>query len=348
MPKRKILTADETSYICEQLAYIIKAGIPFHDGLEIITEDMDDSRLKGIIDELCTYLHDEKPIFTAMEETKVFPSYAIKMIEIGTLTGRLESVLTSLSEYYDQQSELKRTITSAVLHPLMLLCMMAAVIIVLVVKVIPMFKDIFSRFDESAGAAVEKSISTAYSLGMIMLIIMFAVIVVVGVIVLLTKIPTMSSKLKNAFSKFFLTRKISESIALTYFCSAMCMMSSSGIESSQALEYAEPLINNDKIQGKINSCYKKVIDGESFADAIHDAKILPAMQAHTLKISYQSGSFDQAWKKISEHYDEETNRSLNNLVAFIEPLLIVVLAVVIGAVLLTVMLPLMDIMSSLG
>lgn len=348
MAGKKLLSADETSYFCEQLASIMRAGIPLYDGLSILSEDMEDTKIRGVINQVGEVLAQEKPLFAAMAEVGVFPSYAVKMVEIGSLTGRIEAVLASLADYYEQQGDMNRTIKSAVFHPLMLLLMMAAVIAVLIVKVIPMFRDIFSQFDDNAVAIVDKSINTAYSFGVVMLAVLFGVLVIAGVTALLSRIPSVSRKLSLMFSRFILTKKLAENISLSYFCSAMSMMASSGIDPAESLEYSEPLINNKKMKNKIMECRELVLKGESFTDALHSVKILPAMQSQTLRISYQSGSFDTAWRKISDYYDEETNRALNNLVTFIEPLLIGILAVVIGSVLLTIMVPLMDIMSSLN
>ena len=125
----KILTHEETAFFCEQLAMILEAGIPIADGLEVFAEDSGDKRFKEISDILTENMNtDDAALFTAMERSGIFPDYAVKMVKIGSVTGRLEDTLNGLSDYYSKKAELRQTIKSAVSHPLLLLAMMTAVI----------------------------------------------------------------------------------------------------------------------------------------------------------------------------------------------------------------------------
>ncbi len=123
---------------------------------------------------------------------------------------------------------------------------------------------------------------------------------------------------------------------------------SSGIEASEALENAMLLIDDRDMNRRIDSCRRQVIEGEPFAEALNEAKLLPPIYSRSLKMAYKSGAFDEAWKKISVRCTDEANATSENLVSVIEPVLIAVMAVLIGAILLTIMLPMMDIMSVLG
>lgn len=345
----KMLTDEETAFFCEQLSMIMEAGIPLADGIEILAEDAGDKRFREISDLLLESMKgDDITLFDAMEKSDIFPGYAVKMVRIGSVTGRLEDALKGLSDYYSKRADLRQTIKSSVSHPLILLAMMTVVVIVLVVEVIPMFRDIFSQFDDSAAAAVENSVSFAYNMGAAVMIVLIAVLVITLITVALMKIPACRRALSGIFSNFILTRGMSESMAMADVTSAMSMMAECGISPEQSLELAEGLTENKSVKGRIKECGKLVLDGEYFADAVKKSDLLPGVYAHSLKVAYKSGSIDSAWEKISSRFGQECDRKIYGAVSFIEPVIIGILAVIIGSVLLTVMLPLTDIMSSIG
>lgn len=345
---RKPLSPDETAYFCEQLALMLNSGMQLNDGLEILSEENDDDKIKAICCALSRSITNEKNLGEAMEETCVFPKYALNMVYIGILSGRLEDVLRGLSEYYESRSNLIRAVRSAVLHPLMLLVMMTAVIIVLVIKVIPMFSDIFSQFDSVISEAAETSVNYAYSAGTTVLAVLLIIIAVSGITALLSNITSIRNKLAEFCSVFPLTQGISRKFEQAKLADAMSMMISSGISPDEALENARPLITNKKLAEQIDDCHKRLIKGEYFSDAVCASGILPKIYARSLKIAYTAGSFDVTWKKISTRCNEEAERTAGALISFIEPAIIAVLAVIIGSIMLTVMLPLMNIVSSLG
>ena len=129
---------------------------------------------------------------------------------------------------------------------------------------------------------------------------------------------------------------------------AMTMMAECGISPEQSLELTEGLTENKRVHNRIKECEKLLLDGAYFADAVRDSKLLPGVYAHSLKVAYKSGAIDSAWEKISVRFGQECDRKIYGAVSFIEPVIIGILAVIIGSVLLTVMLPLTDIISSVG
>lgn len=345
----KILTNEETAFFCEQLAMILEAGIPVADGLEVFAEDSGDKRFREISNILSEHMNsDDSALFTAMGKAGIFPGYAVKMVKIGSVTGRLEDTLNGLSDYYSKRAELRQTVKSAVSHPLLLLAMMTAVIVVMVIKVIPMFREIFMQFDESAAAVVEDSISFAYGLGTAVMVILLAALAVTLVIALLMQIPAARRKLYGIFTNFVLTGGMSEAVAMADVTGAMSMMTACGIAPEQTLELAAELTENKTVKRRIRDCEAMVLDGEYFADAIGKSKLLPSIYARSLKVAYKSGAFDAAWKKIDERLGRECDRKIYGAVSFIEPVIIGILAIIIGAVLIAVMLPMTDIITSIG
>ncbi len=345
MAKLKKLDLEQTAYFCEQLGLMVNTGLQLDHGLEILAEDID----KGNVRELCIFLSDRiamgDTLAVAMKESKVFPSYVEKMVDIGCVTGKLDDVLKGLSEYYENRAEMQRSVKYAVFHPAMLLLMMTIVVIVLVVKIIPMFADIFAQFDSSIGNTVTDAVSLAYAVGQGVLIALAAIIVLLAVVLF---VPPVKKALLSFLSVFPLTKGISRRFAQAKLTDAMSLMITSGLDPEEAITYTLDLVTDRKLKKQLLDCQQRVQNGEYFADAVCEAGVLPKIYSRSLRIAYTSGSFDAVWKKISRRMDEAAQRTLTNLVSLVEPAMIVVLAVMIGSVLLTIMLPLMNIMSALG
>ncbi len=345
MAKLKKLNFEQTAFFFEQLWLMVNTGMQLDDGLEILADDMEEAAVSAVCKALAEKTGAGMSLAEAISESGAFPPYAVKMTEIGCMTGKLDETLKGLSEYYENRSEMERTVRYAVFHPCMLLVMMSVVMVVLVVKIIPMFSDIFTHFDSDIGSAVEDIVSIAYTAGQVVLIVLLAIIALILVIVF---IPPVKKAILRFASVFPLTRGISRTLAQAKLADAMCMMITSGIEPEEALEHSTALITDKKLLSQLEACLKKVREGEYFSEAIAESGILPKIYARSLKIAYTSGSFDMVWRKISRRSSEEAHRTVSNLLSLVEPAIVLLLAVMIGSVLMTIMVPLMNIMSALG
>lgn len=345
---KRRLTSDEISFFCEQTAVILNAGMMPADGFEILCGDAVDKKVISLFKAIIEDLNNGMSLSQAMENSKSFPDYAVKMTNIGEKSGKLENVMRGLAEYYEARAEMRRTVRLAVLHPLMLLIMMTAVIVVMIALVLPMFGEIFSQFDSTVGTVVQSAVDTSYRVGIVMLIVLLTVTALSIIVAVLSQLPMTKRKLSDFVSVFPLTRKISKRFSLSKISDAISMMVTAGIEPEELLELVADLIDDKELSQKLYDCRKRVLDGEAFADVISTAGIFPAMYARSLKIAYSSGSFEDAWKKLSDKCGEAASESASEIVSFIEPAIVIVLTTVIGAILLSVMIPLMNIMSVLG
>ncbi len=345
MSKLKKLNYEQSAFFFEQLWLMVNTGMQFDDGLEILAEDMEDKNICSVCKFLAEKTEKGSSLYEAAVECGVFTKYAEKMIEIGCMTGKLDETLKGLSEYYENRAETERSVRYAVFHPFMLLVMMTVVMVVLVVKIIPMFSDIFAQFDARIGSAVEDIVGVAYTGGQIVLAVLLGIILLLGIVVL---IPPVKRGVVKLASVFPLTRGITRTLAQAKLADAMCMMITGGIDPEDALEHSAELITDKKLSAQINDCLKRVREGEYFSEAICNSGILPKIYARSLKVSYTSGSFDTVWRKISRRSNEEAQRTVANLLSLVEPAIVLLLAVMIGSVLLTIMIPLMNIMSALG
>jgi len=137
----KKLSSSELSYFCTQIAMILKSGMLIFDGIDWMYNDIEEGNVKNVLGILRNELSNKVPLYVAMENSGCFPSYIINMSQIGSVTGRLEDVMCSLSEYYDRESFIKSKVRNSIFYPAMLFVMMSFVIILLVTKIFPIFEE---------------------------------------------------------------------------------------------------------------------------------------------------------------------------------------------------------------
>ncbi len=344
----KPLKSEELTYFCTQLALILKSGVTLNDGLLMLLDDTTDTEAMELVAKIIDVVEQEKKFYIALEETGAFPKYFVSMVKIGEMTGHLDNVLEGLAGFYERETNLKSSIRGAIMHPLILLFMMSAVVGILIVKVLPIFRQVFVQLGTQMNSTSAASIEFASSTGVVILVIV-AIILILSVLLYIASRWTRGRVfIMSAFSDFIIFKSILDKMSICRFSSAMSLMISSGIETSEALELGEGVISNKKLALKIAELQEKVNNHQPFAQAITEVNIFPTLYSQMIKISYKTGSLDTVWSRIASTYDDDVTESLNNIVSFIEPLLIGVLSVIIGVILISVMLPLMGVMSSIG
>ncbi|MBE5935442.1 MAG: type II secretion system F family protein [Lachnospiraceae bacterium] len=346
--KKITLNVDELAYICSQMNIILNSGLSVQEGLEVLLEDTSNTTAKEILKSLYDDIADKQTLYKALKNTGVFPGYMTNMVKIGEITGRLEEVFAYLSEYYENESDLRKTIKSVLFQPIILLMMMFLVVAVLVAKIIPTFMDIFNRLNMDTTDTFKKTMSYSMNTGITVLVIL-AVIIVVSLVAVLMLSTTSGKKIIFRFiDSFGPTKAISLKLAQARFCRAMTVMIKSGVDTTEALEHVGELINSKRFKAKIENCHKKLLDNKGFAETLSEEKVFDGMHNQMLKVSYKTGAYETTWEKISNMYSNELKDSLYGIIGSVEPIVVAILTVTIGAILISVMLPLMGIMSSIG
>ena len=133
--KKITLNMEELAYICSQMNIILNSGLSVQEGIEVLLEDASNSVAIEILESLYKDITDKKTLYKALKNTGVFPGYMINMVKIGEITGRLEEVFAYLTEYYENESDIRKTIKSVLFQPIILLMMMF-----LVVAVYPLYR----------------------------------------------------------------------------------------------------------------------------------------------------------------------------------------------------------------
>ena len=337
-----MLSNTELITFCNQLGMLIHSGISTIEGISIMKDDLGEGSGKALLTQIYDGLEMQQEFSDVLIETGEFPKYATDMIRIGNYSGKLDEVLASLSVYYEREENISSSIKNAVTYPAIMILMLFIVIGVLIVKVLPVFQDVYRQLGTELSGPARALMTFSNALQRILPVIIIILVLGGATIFYLIK------KKSVIFSHFFLSKKLSESIAVGRFASGMSLTLSSGLDTDESLKMTSELTDHQGLQEKVNICKQQIESGERFADAIATAGIFTSTQSRMINIGVRSGAMDQVMEDIARQCNEETDAKIQHILSILEPTLVAILAVIVGVILLSVMLPLMGIMANMG
>ncbi len=345
---KKLLNNQELSMFCDQMAMIINAGISAMEGISIMLEDATTDEGREILQVILDKCNEGDTFHHSVEASGVFPKYALDMIEIGEQSGKLEEVMRALAFHYNREENVARGIKSAVTYPMLIVGMMLIVILVLVIKVLPIFNDVFKQLGTEMTGFSKGMLNFGNAVSKYALVIVIVAAVIVALFFVFTKTGKGRAKMRGFLSKFVATRGLYDKIAAGRFASGMALTMSAGLDTDESLNMVSNLVDNEDMVEKINKSKELMSTGSSFADALCSAGIFSSMYSRMISVGFRTGSVDKVLEKIAVGYDEEVDEKITNLISVLEPTLVIILSVVVCLILLSVMLPLMGVMGSIG
>ena len=340
------LTMSEKYMFCNQMAMILESGFSLNQGVTMVYEEMDDKNIKGILQEVAKYLDEQVSFSEAINLTKAFDDYMVNLVKVGETSGNLDDVMQSLSEYYARIDDITNKLKQALTYPIILIIMMVVVVGIIVFKVLPIFKDVLNGL----GSDLSSYANSFMEFGQIFSLICFAVLLVLVIVIIagyLYQRVTHVNVLSNVVQKSFLTRKLSRALNKAQITYALSLFISSGYDLQEAMKFVPKLVDDKQLRANLEKCNEDLINGDSFVEVIKKYQIYQGMQLNMIQVGFKTGQVDIIMKQLSNSFQEEVSRAIDQFLNIIEPTIVTLLSLVVGIVLMSVMLPLISIMSSL-
>ena len=338
----------DLAMLCHQFSLILKSGIHPVEGIPLLYEDTVNPKLKKALESISNEVVHGSSLYLAFEAAKCFPTYMTTMIRVGEQTGMLEPVLEGLSRFYEIQANIRRRVRSAVTYPLVLAIFMLAVIALISLEVIPLFIEILTSLGGKVPDQVDLFIVLGNTLKNSVLYVVAALVLLIVVVWLLTrlnKIRFIMDKIKvvNPF-----TGSMYKKIVTARFSGALSLTLKSGMTITEGFGLVSGVLDNDYVIRKIREAVNEVSSSKPFWEAIRDTGLFPVLFVRLVKTGEKTGNLDAMMEKVSHTWQEEVDASLGRVVGFIEPVCVTVLSLILAGVLLSVILPLISIMASIG
>lgn len=344
----RAVTKGDLAAFCRDAAQLLHAGIPLHEGLSTLYQDLPKGQFRQALMALEKLVAEGQPLSQALDSLGCFPAYMVQMVSIGENAGRVDDVLVQLSAYYQRMDAFSQKVRSAIVYPLLLILMMTVVVAVLITTVLPLFSDIMGQFGADLSGAASATLHAGFTLSVCIFVVMLAVLLLLAAGMLLSRHEKGQAFLNRLFASFFLTRKLAAKLATAKFVSALASMLKSGLSPEQAMALAMPVAENPRLLTKLKASQAAVTAGESWGRALEQAGVFSGAGNRLVQIGLKTGTMDDAMESLAVYYEDEVADSLDGVVSVIEPTLVAILAVIIGAVMLCAMLPLISIISSIG
>ncbi|MGE4352468.1 MAG: type II secretion system F family protein [Oscillospiraceae bacterium] len=341
------LPAEDLSVICAQLALMQGAGIGAEDAVSLMLEDVP-AKHQAMLSELNEALSRGVPLDAAMRECRVFPPYMVQMVSIGLLSGTLDRVLKSLSVYYRREADTTAAIRRTVVYPAFMAILITAVFLVLISRVLPVFQQVFSQLGISLSPAAQTMLMIGSASRQIAAV--FSALMVLAALFLLYILKTkrgaalgarLSRKLFSSFAAY-------KAVDRGHFANAISLMLSSGFSLDEAMEKSEELLSGSALSSAVAKCRKLMAEGVNFPKAVKEVGLFSGLEAGLVSAGFRAGNTEKAMDELSNRAQKESQDRLDSLLGRLELTLVMVLCIAVGFVLLSVMLPLLGVMTAIG
>lgn len=344
----QILSEEQISVFCRSLAMMLRSGVTMQEAVELFVQDGDDASplLHSTAQQMEKALGEGQSFAQTARDTGAFPEYALGVFSMAELSGRLDEVLDRLADYYDRQHALNERLRSTLTYPVALLLMMCCVLSVLVFSVLPMFVRVYNSLTGSLAASSYAYVLAASLIGRVSLVLAVAVSAVLLVLAVMLHTQKGREKLNGPMERSRFTRKAARQLAVSQMADTVSTMLASGAEEDSALEQCIRQTSHTGLRTALQACRSDMQQGTGMAQAFLRHKVLPPLYARMLQGGSESGSLPAAMEFVALRMGQEAENALCRLIDDIEPVLIGFLTVSVGFTLLSVMLPLLGILSA--
>ncbi|WP_053219019.1 type II secretion system F family protein [Virgibacillus senegalensis] len=331
-----------------QYATLIDAGISLVEATGILAEQSDNRYLKAALEHVKEELETGVPLTEAMEKfPKIFPELLVSMVHAGEVSGSLDDILENMASYYEKQYHLKQKITSSLAYPLAVGAISILVSIFLLVFIVPIFTDMFASFGEEIPvytAVVLQISSLAQSYWWVIGLLSVFLYVIYHYLGKKTYFRTKFDRLKLKVPLF---GKFLQKALIARMTQTLSSLLASSVPILQAISVTERVIGNQVFKQVLKDSQASLEEGESLAAPMKEHWAFPKMVTQMIAVGENSGALDRMLKKVDDFYQQELDEASDKLKSLIEPIMIVFLAVMVGAIVLAIIIPMFSIFENI-
>ena len=340
--KKKVKSRD-LGVFCKQFSAVIKAGVTIISALELMGDQIENPTLKRAVMDAKTYVEKGGTLADALRvNSDVFPPIMINMVAAGELSGNLEICLDRLVEHFEKDNALSSKIKGAMVYPIVVFIVMIIVVIVVMIAVIPNFTSMFEEMGTKLPLATRMMVAASNFI----IHKWYILIIVVAAIIFGCKAFKKSSVGEQFFSNIAIKAPVFGNLTIKSACSrfarTMSTLMASGISMIDAVEQVAKMMDNKIIRDGLMDAKTQVAKGIPLSKPLKDMEVLPPMLSAMTKIGEETGDIEEMLSKVADYYDEEVDAATNKLTAAMEPLIMVVLACIVGMIVAAVYGPIMS------
>lgn len=337
------ISTRDIAIMTRQMSTLLRAGLPLISSLNALADQVENSKLTKVLSQIRERVNEGASLATALNEfPRIFPDLYVNMVAAGESSGSLEIVLARLADYMEDQVQVKNKILTAMAYPMIMVCIAIGVIGVLFVYVIPKFVEIFEDLHQALPLPTLVMINIAEFSQKFWWLIVIAI----GVAVYGLRRYHATEKGRDVFDRTSLKIPIFGTIirltAISRFTKTLSTLLASGIPLLKALDIVKRIVNNTVIAEAVENASENIKEGASIADPLRRSGVFPPMVTHMIASGEQSGELEAMLEKVSEFYDSEVEIRVSAMTTLLEPIMILLMAGVVMFVVVSILLPLLQ------
>lgn len=337
----------DLSVFCRQFNSILSAGVTVISALQMLSEQTESKLLKEAVKGVQMDVEKGETLADAMRnQEEAFPSILINMVEAGEASGSLEIAFERMAVHFEKDARLKSMVKKAMVYPVVVLSVAIAVVIVMLLVVIPQFETMFSQLGSDLPGITKFVVSASEFLK----IWWWLLIAIIAAIVVGIRVYKRTPNGEVLFSKMMLNLplfgKLTIKSSSARLARTMSTLLAAGISLLDAVEITARTMTNAIVRKSLEEAREEVARGVPLSTPLAVSEVFPPMVNHMTRIGEETGNIEGMLEKIADYYDEEVEHATQALTAAMEPLIIVVLAVLVGFILFAIYTPMLSLYSA--
>ena len=330
----------ELVVMTRQLSTLIDAGLPLLRSLNVLITQLKPSKLRDILREIFADIQSGSTFAEGLaKHPKQFDSLYVNMVRAGEVGGMLEVVLQRIATFMERREALKRRVKGALIYPIAVILIATAIVCFLLIKVVPVFADIFKEF----GGELPAPTRVLMAAGDVMFYKWWLMLSIVCWIIIGIKVLSKSKTVKRVFDRVILKvpliGDLITKVSVARFARTLGTLITSGVPILQALKITRDTISNEVVQNAVDMVHESVKEGDTIAAPLDKSKVFPPMVVNMIDVGEETGSLDAMLMKVADIYDNEVEVAVEAMLSLLEPAIIIVLGGIIGFIVVSLYLP---------
>ena len=343
------ISKKEIAIFTRQFSVMIDAGLPLVQCLEILGTQQDNRTFQKILFQVRQDVESGATLADALKKhPAAFDNLYCNMVAAGEAGGILDTILQRLSQYIEKIVKLRAAVRSAMVYPLAVILIAIGVVWIILWKVIPTFATLFEGLGASLPLPTRITIAASKFIGAWWWMIFIGIGLGIYALARYHKTYRGRRVLDSIILKTPVLGMVLKKIAVARFCRTLGTLVASGVPILEGLEITARTSGNSVVEDAIMATRKSVEEGKTIAEPLKGTDVFPPMVVQMIAVGEQTGALETMLNKIADFYEDEVDEATANMLALLEPIMIMFLGVVIGGIVISMYLPMFDLISKIG
>lgn len=343
------VSARDYSIFCRQFVSIISAGVSIINALEMMRDQTENRTLKKALGEVYEDVSKGESMAGAMKKhSKVFPSMLCNMVEAGEASGSMEVAFERMAVQFEKENKLKQSVKKAMIYPIVLLVVMVGVLFLMMIWVIPNFMGMFAELDTELPPITQAVVNMSDFVIAKWWLILLVVAAAIALFKAYAASPSGKFVLGGIALKIPVFGKLQTKSECARLGRTLCTLLGAGVPMMDAIEITGRSMENVHYKKAMMDAKDQVMRGMALSRPLKTCGLFPPMVVHMVSIGEETGNIETMLENVANYYEDDVQVATEQVMALMEPMIIVVMAIIVGVLIMAIMQPMLTLYESIG